>query len=95
MKSSKKSKKYIFKNVSKILDIPEDLINLETKVTIFSNNKLEIDSYKQIEEFNNLSIVIRGIDVKIQIIGKNLDINEMLDSKIIVVGKIEEVMYIK
>lgn len=90
-----KNTKIMFKKVSKILDIPEDIITVSTKLIINSNNKVEIEGYKQIEDFNNFCILIRGIDLKIQIIGKNLDINEMLDNKIVIEGKVEEIIYLK
>lgn len=95
MNKSKNPKNKIFKNMSKILDIPQEIVTLETTVFITKNNKIEINGYKQIEDFNNLSILIRGIDIRIQIIGKNLDIYEMLDSKITIEGEVEEVIYLK
>lgn len=95
MNKSKNPKNKIFKNMSKILDIPQEIVTLETTVFITKNNKIEINGYKQIEDFNNLSILIRGIDTRIQIIGKNLDIYEMLDSKITIEGEVEEVIYLK
>lgn len=81
--------------VTEMLDIPEELLKNMTKVSTISNKKIVIDGFKQIIDFSSNNITIKCKDITIEILGNELDIKQMQDENICIVGKIEELLYKK
>lgn len=93
-KNIKKCRK-ITEIVTEMLDIPEELLKNMTKVSTISNKKIVIDGFKQIIDFSSNNITVKCKDITIEILGNELDIKQMQDENICIVGKIEELLYKK
>ncbi len=94
-KKNIKTSRKIKEIVTDILDIPEELLKNMTKISSISNKKIVVDGFKQIIDFSNNNIALKGKDISVEILGKNLDIAKMQDENICIIGEIEEVIYKK
>ncbi len=79
----------------KIFDIPEELISEVPKVTILGFNRMLIENYKCILEYQDFFIRIKMKTGLININGFNLLMNEMTKDDLIITGTIESVDFEK
>lgn len=94
MKSSNKKKKKD-RILNRLLEIPEEVANRETKLTLVGFKKMLIENYKAILEYQDFFIRI-SIDIGIiNINGFNLKLNEMTSDDIMVIGDIDSVDFEK
>ena len=94
-KSNKnKHKNYLYK-IDKMLDIPEEVISDETKITIMGFNSVLIENYKIVLEYQDIFIRIKIHNGFINMNGLNLKIDEMNNDDILIVGEIEEIEFEK
>ena len=94
-KSNKnKHKNYLYK-IDKMLDIPEEVISDETKITIMGFNSVLIENYKIVLEYQEIFIRIKIHNGFINMNGLNLKIDEMNNDDILIVGEIEEIEFEK
>jgi len=84
-----KSNKKITGKLSHIFEIPEDIANDLPKITLIGNEKITIENYKGLLEFNEKRIKVRTTSNVIEIIGNKLFILEIEKDYIIVKGEIE------
>lgn len=91
MKVSKKRKKFI----DKILEVPEEVSNGETKLTILGFKKMLIENYKVILEYQDFYVRISTKIGIININGFNLKLKEMTIDDIMVIGEIDSVDFEK
>lgn len=80
---------------AKIFDIPEELDNITPKVTILGFNKMLIENYRYILEYQDFFIRIKMATGLININGINLKMNEMTKDDLIITGEIEGVEFEK
>lgn len=66
------------------------LIDRNYKITYFKNC-INIDNYVEIIDFNSSNIKIKYNSGITEIIGKNLVVNKMLDSELLITGDIYEI----
>ena len=68
--------------------------DMEFRFTVY-NNRIHIVNYKKINSLNNDYILIESTDRKISIKGKNLVLNRLLDSEVLILGDVSniEVIY--
>ena len=68
--------------------------DMEFRFTVY-NNRIHIINYKKINSLNSDYILIESIDRKISIKGKNLVLNRLLDSEVLILGEVShiEVIY--
>lgn len=81
--------------INKILEIPEEVSNEETKLTILGFKKMLIENYKVILEYQDFYIRISTKIGIININGFNLKLNEMTSDDIMVLGDIDSIDYEK
>ena len=79
----------------KIFDIPEDLSLEIPKVTILGFNKMLIENYKSVLEYQDFFIRIKMSTGLININGFELFMNEMTKDDLIITGNIESVDFEK
>ena len=64
----------------------------EFKITI-KKNMIDIENFTNIGKIENYEIVIYNNKEKITIIGKNLSINKMLSSEVLILGNYNEIIF--
>ena len=79
----------------KIFDIPEDLSLEIPKVTILGFNKMLIENYKSVLEYQDFFIRIKMSTGLVNINGFELFMNEMTKDDLIITGNIESVDFEK
>ena len=81
--------------IDKILGIPEDISSDAPKITILSFEKMLIENYKCVLEYQDFFIRIKMSTGLININGYQMTMNEMTKEDIIVTGTIESVDFEK
>lgn len=81
--------------IDKILGIPEDISSDAPKITILSFEKMLIENYKCVLEYQDFFIRIKMSTGLININGYQMTMNEMTKDDIIVTGTIESVDFEK
>lgn len=81
--------------IDKILGIPEDISSDAPKITILSFEKMLIENYKCVLEYQDFFIRIKMSTGLININGYQMTMNEMTKDDIIVTGSIESVDFEK
>lgn len=94
MRKTKKKTK-IQNRMSEILELPEEIISKEPKITISGFNKMLIENYKGVLEYQEFYIRLNTYTGIININGFNLGLNEMTSDDILITGKIESVDFEK
>lgn len=79
----------------KLFDIPEELSSDIPKVTILGFNKILIENYKSVLEYQDFFIRIKMSTGLININGFELFMNEMTKDDLIITGSIESVDFEK
>lgn len=78
-----------YKNVSKFLELPREVISNVPKITVTGFDEVLIENFKGILEYEDyFARISTGIGI-ININGFNLKLNQMTDDDILVTGKIE------
>lgn len=81
--------------IDKILGIPDDVSSDAPKITILSFDKMLIENYKCVLEYQDFFIRIKMATGLININGYQMTMNEMTKDDIIVTGTIESVDFEK
>ena len=81
--------------IDNILGIPEDISSDAPKITILSFEKMLIENYKCVLEYQDFFIRIKMSTGLININGYQMTMNEMTKDDIIVTGTIESVDFEK
>ena len=87
----KRNKKKGISKLNKLLEIPEELISNEPKITIISFNKCLIENYKSVLEYQEFYIRLSTYIGIININGFNMQLNEMTNDDLLIEGKIESI----
>ena len=77
------------RKIDSLLEMPNEVCSDEPKVTIVGFEKLIIENYKGILEYEDFFARISTNIGNININGFNLKLNQMTDNDILVTGKIE------
>ena len=88
MQKSKKSSRAINK-VNKLLEIPQEVSSNIPKLTIIGFQKMLIENYKAILEYQDFYIRISTHIGILNINGYELNLNEMTTDDLLITGKIE------
>ncbi len=86
-----KPKKY--SKLDSILDFPREVVSTDVKVTILAFNEILIENYKNILEYEETLVRINIFDGTINVHGFNLDLEQMTDENIKVIGKIDSIEF--
>ena len=77
--------------LSQLLDIPQELDNKKTKITVLSFEEILIENYKGIMEYEEFFIKINTEIGVININGFNMNLEQMTNEDIIVKGVINSI----
>lgn len=75
--------------INKALEVPRELSQNETKVTIIGFDEMLIENYKGILEYEEFYIKIKTDIGNININGFNLNLEQVTEDDVLVKGKIE------
>ena len=84
-------KKNNIRKINKLLEFPEEISSDEPKITIMGFEKIMVEDYKGILEYENFFIRLNTYIGVININGFNLSLNEMTDENLLITGKIESI----
>ncbi len=84
------NKKYK-KRINDFLDIPSEIISNEPKITILGFEKIMIENYKNIIEYEDFYIRLNTFLGVININGINLRLIHMTEDDLMVIGKIDSI----
>ncbi len=79
----------------KLFDIPEEVAETVPKITILDFNKMLIENYKCVQEYQDFFIRIKMTNGLLDINGFNLKLNEMTKDDLIVTGTIDSIDFEK
>ncbi len=74
----------------KLFEIPEELVSDIPKVTIMGFNRMLIENYKCVLEYQDFYIRIKMKNGLLSIEGYNLEMNEMTKDDLVITGNIED-----
>lgn len=77
------------------LNIPEELVYDYSKITMVENSQLMIEGYNNIVDYYDNYIKIQAKNVYVIIDGKELKIDEINDSELLISGDINNVGFMK
>ena len=81
--------------VSTFLELPKEVIQNSTKITIIEDENILIEGYKKIVDYYDTYIKIKANNMYVVIDGANLDIEEITDFELVISGKIYSINYKK
>lgn len=77
------------------LNIPEELVYDYSKITMVENSQLMIEGYNNIVDYYDNYIKIQAKNVYVIIDGKELKIDEINDSELLISGDINNIGFMK
>lgn len=89
MNQGKSKKNKTFNRVNKLLEIPQEISSNIPKLTMLGFEKLLIENYKAILEYQDFYIRISTYIGIININGYELNLQEMTSDDLLITGKIE------
>ena len=91
MRQKKGRKNNTLSKVEKLLEIPQEISSDIPKFTMLGFEKLLIENYKAVLEYQDFFIRISTYIGIININGFNLDLQEMRTDELLITGKIESI----
>lgn len=92
---SKRGRLIIMSKFDRLFEIPEEVANSVPKLTILNFDKMLIENYKCILEYQEFFIRIKMTNGILDINGFNLELNEMTRDDVIVTGTIDSIDFEK
>lgn len=74
-------------------ELPQEVIKNTTKLTIINNDNILIEGYDRIADYLENYIKIKGKNIDIVIDGSDLDIKEVTDTDLVIIGNIYSINY--
>ena len=90
----KEKREQLTRQLTKSLELPEDLMLGASIVTVTGRRDLAIENYKGILEYTTESIVLQGKNSKICFEGRKLSIDYYTNEDMKISGSIEAVRYV-
>lgn len=88
-------KKDRFKRINRLLEFPSEIYSDEFKITIIGFNEIIIENFKAILEYEEYFIKIKTLNGIININGHRLDLENLNNDDIQVIGEIESIEFDK
>lgn len=94
-KPTQKERKNLRERISGALAIPQDILLDLPRITVTSNQELEIENYKNILCYLDTTIELNCKDIVIKITGSKLEITTITDESICIKGIFSSISFIK
>lgn len=95
LKKVKENKEKMVDRIANFLEMPEELVGDNTKITLVDNKYLYLEGKNQIVDYYDHYIKIKTKKVTITLDGKNMEIKEINDNELVIEGEILNVSYNK
>ena len=76
------------------LQLPQDILRGDIRVTITGNREIWVENYKGLLEYNNCSILLQAKNCKVQFEGKCLNIAYYTNEDMKLTGRITGIRYL-
>lgn len=89
------TKERMVNRIADFLEMPEELVGDNTKITLVDNKYLYLEGKNQIVDYYDHYIKIKTKKVTIALDGKRLEIKEINDNELVIEGEILNISYNK
>lgn len=93
IKKAGSSKERMVNKIADFLEMPEELVGDNTKITLVDNKYLYLEGNNQIIDYYDHYIKIKTKKVTITLDGKKMDIKEINDKELVIEGEILNISY--
>lgn len=93
IKKIKSGKEKMVNRIANFLEMPEELVGDNTKITLVDNKYLYLEGNNQIEDYYNHYIKIKTKKYVLSLDGKHMEIKEINDSELCIEGEILGITY--
>ena len=95
IKKAMATKEKMVDRIADFLEMPEELVGNNTKITLVDNKYLYLEGKNQIIDYYDHYIKIKTKKVTITLDGKNMEIKEINDNELVIEGEILNISYNK
>lgn len=95
LKKRTEDKEKMVDRIASFLELPEEIVGDNTKITLIDNKYLYLEGKNQIVDYYDHYIKIKTKRVTISLDGKKMEIKEINDNELVVEGDILNVSYNK
>jgi len=95
IKKARESKEKIVDRIADFLEMPEELVKDNTKITLINNKYLYLEGKNQIIDYYDHYIKIKTKKVIITLDGRNMEIKEISENELVIEGEIINLSYNK
>ena len=95
IKKAEDTKEKMLDRIADFLEMPEELVGNNTKITLVDNKYLYLEGKNQIVDYYDHYIKIKTQKVTITLDGRKMEIKEINDSELLVEGEILNISYNK
>ena len=93
LKKAKENKEKMVDRIADFLEMPEELIGDNTKITLVDNKYLYLEGKNQIVDYYDHYIKIKTKKLTISLDGKKMEIKEINDSELVIEGELLNISY--
>lgn len=93
VKKIEKNKERMVNRIADFLEMPEEIIGNNTKITLVDNKYLYLEGNNQIIDYYNHYIKIKTKKVIITLDGKRMEIKEINDNELVIEGEFLNISY--
>lgn len=95
IKKINNEKEKMAQKIAGFLEMPEEVVGDNTKITLVDDKYLYLEGYNKIEDYYDHYIKIKTKKVTIILDGKKMNIREISDLELVVEGEIKNISYNK
>ncbi len=95
IKKARDNKEKMVDRIADFLEMPEELVGNNTKITIVDNKYLYLEGKNQIIDYYDHYIKIKTKKVTITLDGRNMEIKEINDNELAIEGEMLNISYNK
>ena len=95
IKKARECKEKVVDRIAGFLEIPEELVGDNTKITLIDNKYLYLEGKNQIVDYYDHYIKIKTKKVTITLDGRKMEIKEINDNELLVEGELLNISYNK
>ena len=95
IKKARETKEKMVDRIADFLEMPEELVGNNTKITLIDNKYLYLEGKNQIVDYYDHYIKIKTQKVTITLDGRKMEIKEINDNELVIEGEMLNISYNK
>ncbi len=95
IKKAREAKEKMVDRIADFLEMPEELVGNNTKITLVDNKYLYLEGKNQIVDYYDHYIKIKTKKVTITLDGRKMEIKEINDNELVIEGELLNISYNK